>query len=80
MMMKRSKIKKEIGNNEDNKRPREGGSRKTATLFLVAYLEEVLGTGEQSGGQPHELPATFLTQSVPIVRQLFHDLTVDLVP
>jgi hypothetical protein len=42
-------------------------------------LHESLTANEEPAGEPHELPAALLAQSVSIVRQLFHDLTVDLV-
>jgi hypothetical protein len=44
------------------------------------FLLEALRTGEQPRGQPHQLPPPLLRQSVPVVGQLLHHLTVDLVP
>ena len=48
-------------------------------LKLGQVLHEVLGAGEQPGGQPHELPSPLFRQPVPVLRQLLHHLTVNLV-
>ena len=48
-------------------------------LELGQVLHQLLTTGKQSSGQPHQIPALFLRQTVPVVRQLLHDLTVHLV-
>merc|ERR1712038_1051275 len=47
---------------------------------LVQILHQVLTAGEESRGEPHELPAPLLGQSVTVVSQLLHHLAVDLVP
>ena len=46
---------------------------------LVQILHQVLTAGEQPGGEPHQLPAPLLRQPVPVLRQLLHHLTVDLI-
>ena len=46
---------------------------------LVEVLHQVLTAGEQPGGEPHQLPAPLLRQPVPVLRQLLHHLTVDLI-
>ena len=47
---------------------------------LVQVLHQVLAAGEETRGEPHELPASLLGQPVPVVSELLHDLAVDLVP
>ena len=42
-------------------------------------LHEGLAADEEPAGEPHQLPAALLAQPVPVVRQLLHDLAVDLV-
>ena len=42
-------------------------------------LHETLGAGEQPGGKPEQLPAPLLAGPDGVVRQLLHDLAVDLV-
>ena len=46
---------------------------------MGSHLEQRLTAGEQAGGEPHELQTSLLAQSAPVVRQLLHDLAVDLV-
>ena len=48
-------------------------------LELAQLLHECLGASEQSRRQPHQLPAALLTQTVPVVGQLFHHLAVHFV-
>ena len=51
--------------------------------FLVEYkyfyLHKVLAAGEEAGGEPHQLPASLLGQAVAVLRELPHDLAVNLV-
>ena len=47
---------------------------------LVQILHQVLTAGEETRGQPHQLPAPLLRQSVAVVSQLLHHLAVNLVP
>ena len=46
---------------------------------MTSHLEQSLAAGEQARGEPHELQASLLAQPAAVVRQLLHDLTVDLV-
>ena len=43
------------------------------------YLHKVLAAGEEAGGEPHQLPASLLGQAVAVLRELPHDLAVNLV-
>ena len=54
---------------------------RNASFWLNAniYLHKVLAAGEESGCEPHELPASLLGQAVAVLRELPHDLAVDLV-
>ena len=47
---------------------------------LVQVLHQVLTAGEEPSGEPHQLPAPLLRQSVTVVSQLLHHLAVNLVP
>ena len=46
---------------------------------LVQVLHQVLTAGKQPRGQPHQLPSSLLRQSVAILSQLLHDLTVNFI-
>ena len=54
-------------------------SRFMSPLERRQLLHERLRAREQPRGQPHQLPPALLAQPVPVVRQLLHDLAVDLV-
>lgn len=63
-----------------NKRIHEhSGQRYEYYLNEMSYFQETLAASEKTGGKPHQLPATFFAQSIPVVSQLFHDLTINFI-
>ena len=57
----------------------EGDGMSSGTQEECQLFHERLTANEEPARQPHQLPASLLTQSVSVVGQLFHDLTVDFV-
>ena len=50
----------------------------SGSLKCCEFFHQALTAGKEASSKPHQFPAPLLTQSIPIVCQLFHYLAVNL--